>query len=187
MSVIYLNTPAVGAKAALVNFNFKESLIDSIHGFTATLGGSATQGNSGVSIPSYNSRIILTEINFAIIGNIFTFEIDVGDCNINTSDGKHKRFFMWSSACGLIYRSTGYWGIYGNDWYMTTISDKDFFKNSTVKIACNKNNIKLYRNNQLVHEFNINSYLSSGNSYNLYIGSNDQSAHNMIIEGFRVY
>ncbi len=187
MSVIYLNTPAAGLKSALVNFNFKESLIDSVHGFNATLSGSATQGNSGVSLPSYNSRIILTEINFSIIGNIFTFEIDVGDCNIDINDGKHKRFFMWSTACGLIYRNTGYWAIYGNDWYMTTISDKDFFKNSTVKIVFNKKNIKLYRNNQLVHEFNIDSYLASGNSYNLYIGSNDQSAHDMIIEGLRVY
>lgn len=187
MSVIYLNTPSGELKSALVDFNFKESLTDSIHGFTATLGGAATQGNSGVSLPANNSRLILTTINFLVMGNIFTFEVDIGDCNINTSDGKHKRFFMWAPACGLIYRSTGYWGLYADSWYMTSISDKNYFKNSTMKVVFNKKNIKLYRNNELVHEFNINNYLASGNAYNFNIGMDDQSAYNMIIEGLRAY
>lgn len=187
MSVIYLNTPAGELKSELVNFNFKESLTDSINGFTAVLGGAATQGNSGISLPSSNAIIKLTSINFLIMGNIFTFEVDVGDCNLNMSDGNHKRFFMWASNCGLIYRNTGYWGIYADSWYMTTISDKDYFKNSTVKIVFNKKNMKLYRNNELVHEFNVNSYLAQGSGYNFNIGMDGQGAYNMIIEGLRAY
>ena len=189
MSVIYLNTPAGELKKPLIDFDFTDSLTDSVHNYAATLGGTATRSNSGVSLVSGTSKINLSAINFTVSAFIFTFEIDIGDSNIDMSDGKHKRFFMWQSNSGLIYRSTGYWGIYNNTtWYMTDISDKDYFKNSTVKIVLNNNkNVKLYKDNELIYDFTNIGALSTYYNIALTIGADEQAIFNMMVEGLRVY
>jgi hypothetical protein len=189
MSVTYLNSLFGGeSRKPFINFNFKNSLIDTVHGFTATLVGWASRNNNGVSLTRGSAAINLSSTDNILKCFIFTYEVDIGDCNLDMSDGKHKRFFMWSSNSGLIYRSTGYWGIYNGAWYMTEISDKDYFKNSTVKLSFEGSNVKLYKNNELVYEFsNIGNYGTGGYSNTLFLGMDEQAAYNMVIEALRVY
>ena len=127
-----------------------------------------------------DTAVINTNINFVNI----TVYLDVDSLNIVGSN--NKRLLMGTSSNGFVYRNTGYWGLYSNNWYMSEISDPEFFDHSKIKIYID-NSMKwhIYKNNVLVFEPDV-----ALNIGNLTIGSSDSAATSIngaILTGARIY
>ena len=67
-----------------------------------------------------------------------TIELDIASMNLTS--GIHRRFVMATYRNGFIYRSTGVWAFYNGSWVESSITDGNFFDNSTVKIYIDNNN-----------------------------------------------
>ena len=99
----------------------------------------------GISSKANNVRIESIGANFSAYGAIrfgigwngMTIEIETGDLQLTS--GSHRRFVMIGgsdSAVGFIYRSSGKWAFYTDDygWSETSETDGSFFDNCLVKI-----------------------------------------------------
>ena len=139
---------------------------------------------SGVSFSSSGALFTTANanINTAITSNDITVYIDVDALNIVA--GTNKRLLMASDATGLIYRSTGYWGVYAsNNWMMTDESDATIFDGSKIKVYIDENNYwHIYKNNELFFEPNAAVPITS-----LVIGSTTTSINGAILTGVRIY
>ena len=156
-------------------------------------------GNAFISydFTKYGERTV-NGVNFSSSGAEFTTDramidtgIDFSDITVyididslNFAESGNKRLLMASTSNGLVYRSTGYWGLYSNNWYMSEISDAEFFDHSKIKIYIDSNGYwHIYKNNVLVFEPNVRLNITR-----LTIGSNDSTSINgAILTGFRVY
>ena len=203
--MIYFMNSFNNSRTKLYDFDFTQSLADSIHNQVATLNGTSgtdyIQDSNGITLMSNIANINLNSVSSALHLRIFSHEVDVGDCNVDINDNLHKRFFMWSHNAGLIYRVTNtqtpHWGIYitttsmSGQWYDTDITDKDYFKNSTLKVKFNNPKIYFYKNGNLFYTIS-NAGNDSYNSYYSYgIGGNgdsgSQSINDITIKALRIY
>ena len=193
MSVIYLNSLGGGETLpikTLFDFNFKDSLIDRIHGFEATLKNGATRDNNGVYLSGITQYIDLKNVPLCLSNRKTTYEIKIGDCAIQNAS-TNNRFFMWTKERGLVYRGAqSSWQVYnGSSWYQGSgSSDPNVFKNKTCKLVfTDTNNLKVYSDDTLVFS---NSYISMQN--NVYVnefrlGGDATSFYNIYIERFKAY
>lgn len=189
-SIVTVNVPSGDSdKFKKYGWDFKTSLTDSITGITATLEGTATQTTDGVEIDTSNDRIEIP--NFVkSVGALFsqcTIEIDIGDMILGGSTSNHHRFFMPTSANGLIYRNNGKWAFYNGSWATdSNITDFDYFANSTMKIIIDSSYYwHVYKDDVLVYEPNRPYNVASASGL-LYIGSTGESCLNTVIEGLRI-
>ena len=128
--------------AGVLNFDFTKSFTDTVKGYTAstsnvniTDNGATFQGTTGIiQIPSY--------------APLLTYEIEVGKL---IRGSNHTRFLMYTYNSGFIYRNTGYWTFYRGTWDNVSISDFNYFNNSTVKLVVQSNYVwQIYKNDVLV-------------------------------------
>lgn len=115
-----------------------------------------------------------------------TIEIDVVSMNLSTTS--HRRFVMFSTESGLVFRASGYnkWGFYSSSWEMTNISDPSFFDNCTVKISVDSNGLwSVYKDGTLVMQ--STTAVIKPQSKNFLVGSLTDSINNTVISGLRVY
>ena len=185
--IYYLNSlPSGGGEQKYIaNFDFTQSLTDSVNGFTAVL-SNCTRDSSGVHLSGYTSYVSITQLLGILTTPVFTIEVDFGDCNpVVSSD--HKRLVMWTEACGFIYRSAGYWAIYNaNNWYGQGNSNIDIIDNSTLKIKFHfDHKIEAYVNDTLIYSYNDIRALTTPTS--LYIGSKGFSYYDLYVKALRVY
>ena len=182
-----------GGSALLADWDFTSSLTDSVNGFTATLGGAATQDSTGVSIPNLNSYITFPLVTKAVFR---TYEIDMGSMSYYGGSGANRRLFMFNGGGGFIYRTTGKWSFFdrnsGGTWATdSSLSSFDYFANSTIKIFIDENGyFHIYKDGMLVYEPNRPFYSASdfyGVTYGIRLGMDTYSGASSVITGFRIY
>lgn len=172
------------------DWDFRESLIDSISGAEVELhavtrdenGLLFNYTNSYVTIPSYIKPILVARLK------PFEIEVDIGDMNLNFNSS-NIRFIMADFEKGFIYRSSGVWGLYNGSWAEnSSITDKDYFSNSILRIIIDSNNYwHIYKNNDLVYE--PNRYLDFDKNQNSIFGSSSgaSSSNKVCIKGLRIH
>ena len=172
--------------ADLVAGNIKKNV--NILGVTGTYEGSGGVGDEYLKLNCVaDTPFTIGGVSFGSTGAVFsggtnnlrlsptpandiTIEIDVASMQLQS--GANKRFVMKTYNYGLIYRSTGYWGLYNGSWEMSTLSDLNLFDNSTVKIYIDDTNSwHIYKNGVLIWEPTRTLSVDS-----LYIGSSDGSS-----------
>ena len=162
------------------DFDFTQSLNDSVRGITATL-SSATRDADGLHFPSSSAYVTINDLFSFIKTNHNRFEVDMGNGSlINTSS--NNRFFMWSSTTGLIYRGDKGWSVYNGSWTSSFSSDKDLFNNSTLTIETLNNQVKIYKNETLLFTTGKGS-----NQLTFQFGASGSSCANLNIKALRVY
>lgn len=149
--VSYLMGKATGGGSGgnlLLNWDFRSNspLVDMIKGLTLTSTG-VTFDSDGAHFHSATDVIsaIPTLAGYAAV------EIDVGAMALETS-ANNQRFIMAndSSDQGLIYRSSGKWGVYFGGWNDTTSESGSEFANSTIRIEQNTSGEwKFYKDGEL--------------------------------------
>ena len=117
----YTFTVTITQRTYLYNWDFTQSLTDSVHGTTLTSpsGRAPTQDSSGLTFSAAKQQVTLPEkIEFA--GK--TLEVDIASMSFAGNSAYHSRFLMLvggvSSTSGLgpfIWRNTGAWEAYGAD------------------------------------------------------------------------
>ncbi len=113
-----------------------------------------------------------------------TYEIAVGSMNLTS--GTNRRFLTMQSSLGLVYRSTGKWGVYwGGSWYMTEEADGSFFANSVVKLFIDDDFYwHIYKNGVLWFE---PARAATTSAQTLSIGSTSYSINNAAIESLTLF
>lgn len=168
-----------GSSDAYISFDFTK--------FSGTIAG-VSYGSAGATFPSGGDAFI----PILPMKNDITIYIDVASMRL--SSGTHRRFIMNAQTTGFIYRSNGKWAVYSNNgWEESSITDGNFFDNSTVKVYVDASSKwHIYKNGTLVWEptlslsmaFNANAYMSSVPQ----IGSKDGNIiNNAVITGLRIY
>lgn len=182
------------SKIFLHNWDFTDSLIDSVGQITAVLEGGVTQSAAGLSFTSNRQMATLG----AIYARGVTYEIDIASMDPQWSEGAHCRFIMFGTAQNtgtgfLVYRKGSQWSLYsGNTWSSGFgLTERNAFNASTVKLVVDTDGyVSLYVNGTFIATSNITVPVASGQ--NIYIGnmdvvSNGADIHNTVITGFRVY
>lgn len=182
-------TPVETVKVA--DWDFKESLVDSVNGYTATLMGGASRDSNGVKIVGDGQYL---KFPFGIFGFPMTFEMKMGTMDKQFGTGRHGRFFIFGSGetsgdKGFVYKhQDSYWSFYDTAWATSsTITDPNYFSNSTVKLEFdNEGHWKMYKDGVLLYLPSQTSVISAPRY--LSIGSPSyQSFYNMTIESLKVY
>ena len=185
-------------RTLLYNWDFTNSLVDTVTGATATLGGSATQDSSGVHLTAATQYLSLP----GMFNNTSrTYELDIAQ--YSRQGTSHGRLLTWRSSStgqfdrGFIFRSTGVWAIYDPaTWTVSTESDTTLFNGKTLVMSLTDGGqttggaIDVYCDGSLVVSgtLTINNPVANDTYAVMSIGSpNAQSAYNLTVTGFRVY
>lgn len=200
----------------LYHWDFTNSLIDTVNGREAILGGnntSPTRNSTGLVFNDATQQVDFGEISLK--GK--TLEVDVASFEFVGSTSNHIRFIMCPTATGtttgagpLIYRANGGWTAYGatsdgstsGTWagtYFTDLSGstnaiRNAFSGKTVKLvfASDSNNIELYVDN--ISKGTISNLVTSnfetlkiGAGYGGGSASNGDQCYDMTITDVRIY
>lgn len=178
---------------SIINWDFRQSLVDSKQGLTATLNGNATQDSSGLHINANNDYVVLG----TILKEGQSYEIDVANMDVSTWTQNTGRIFIWytSNGSGIAYdASNNRWTIYDGTWQVpeTDYSAKDLFANSTIRVTVGAGTsqyrrlVTVYKDGVALFSANTNRDIVTA-SNNAWIGNINTSAFKMTITGFRVY
>lgn len=204
-SQVTVNVQGGGGSDFLVAayWDFTTSLVDKINGVTATLYGSPTRDSDGIHITSGSQAV---EFPGYLFMPGFIYEIKFGDMSKQfTSDyhGRLMNIFPWNSPesslnetnTGLIFhKQTQKFGVWDavNLWQDSTVSDADYFSNSTVKIVVDiDGSWKIYKDDVLVFEpaaalpLQAKYFAIGGLNKNTSIANN--TFYNMDIKSFKIY
>lgn len=175
----------VTQRTLLHNWDFTQSLIDTVDGSSAFTVSNATQDSSGIHLTASNSYALNTNL----ISANRTYEIDVASFE-NNLDNAHGRFFMASksgvsASNGFIYKKSGSWQFYFGSWSGETVYTNASLAGKTLVIKIDSNRImRAYIDDVLVA---TSSAVDSTYDY-LYLGSNAGNAYRTCtITGLRVY
>lgn len=145
----------------LYNWDFTQSLTDTIGGVTATMYSTAMEWDE-------NGAYIEDEQRYLRLPGVYnvgrTYWVAFSDFNARKGGtiGKHGRVIMASdgantsnNGCGFVYRSTGIITFYtSGSWNTETISSAgkyDYFANSTLKMYVDADGMaSVYKNSELV-------------------------------------
>jgi len=177
-----------GGGGYVERFDFTQSLVGSVNGFTATL-TSATRDSSGVHYTGPGDMINLPSV---LLGVLKTYEIEVGAMNaqsFNNGAVFGYNISTNSSTHGFAYHTaTSKWGVWDsvNGWRDTNISDSNYFANSTIKIVIGADRLwKIYKDDVLL--FEPTSAFPMDGIINFKIGGpGNNSFYNMTIESLKI-
>ena len=182
-----------GVSPVIANWDFtSESLVDTINGYTLD-NHNATLSSSGLSF-TINSVYVNIPLDLLGIGR--AYEIDFGTMTCDTSSNNNRvfgyRYYSSDSAthanCGLYFKgSSGKWAVYDetNSVQESTISDPNYFSNSTMRIEIgNDGKWKIYRNGKLVFAPPLALPITPRV---FCFGSEQYPFYNMVIKKFRIY
>lgn len=174
---------------SIYNWDFTQSLTDSVASREATLSGSgATRDSTGLHITSASGWCYLGSITNADV----SIEVDIA--SMSRRGTNHGRFIMRrigsiteGTGDGFIYNSSGYWATYWGSWSSSIgITDANYFAGKTVRLSYSKTNgySKIYVDGQLVSTSTTGTF-SAVKGWQ--IGSSSNAFYNLTITGLRVY
>lgn len=183
---------------ALYDWDFTQSLVDSVGSVEAQISSQATRDSSGLHFEQGNACCVL--------GNVFppgrTMEIDVASMEKTYTSG-HGAFIMFndsssaspSGSCnqGVIFRNTNVWAIYKGGWQEGTHTDPEAFSGKTVTVKYYLDNgtyyTDLYMDGNLYERFTSSTRWNNtaGNGGTVQIGNNNNTAYTILITGIRIY
>ena len=192
------------------NWDFTQSLTDSVQGVTATLKGGARQNSNGLIFNDYDQICQLGSID--LTNKII--DIDISSFNFSGNNGYNINLLInransssYNTGALIYNKSTGYWSTYGyteenpqstsssKGWSSTSynLTDRNAFNNCTIKIVFNNSgNRDLYIND--IYQGTTTKYLPYSLCNNLEIGGNyisnrynGNQCYNMTITGVRIY
>lgn len=175
----------------IYNWDFTTSLTDTIGGVVATLGGSATQGSSGLTLTSASDYL---SANIGLSSNARRIEIDITsyDRANGSSHGRiltHSRVTTSQYDCGVVWRNTGHLAIYEGAWADSEITAVSSLTSATLSYSCyayvggtasvslNGTEVCSYTHGGMA---NVNDAICIGSSQG-------QSAYNLVVTAMRVY
>lgn len=158
------------------------------NGTAATLSGSASRSQSGVSIYGQNGYI---NIPAYLLQTGYTYEIHIASLNMQVP-GSNNRLFMFSDTnthnAGFVWRgATGRWGVWDsvNTWQESSITDKDYFDDSVLKIKITTDGKwHIYKDDVLIFE-PANAIPLKNIAFVL--GAETNNCYNVTISKFKVY
>lgn len=114
-----------------------------------------------------------------------TIVVEFGECERQGT--AHSRLLLWNNGTeGVIYRNTGFWGVYTNgQWVMTENSEANIISNNTMKMYVNetKDRVKVTVGDELLIETDIT--ISVDNQILMFSGSN--AYYNAIVKSIKIY
>lgn len=186
-------------RPSLYNWDFTQSLTDTVQGQVAVLAGGVTQSSAGLTFTGSDACCLFGADVFPINR---TLEVDFASMSYNLSN--HGRLIMFADTSspsatgnvgnGFILKSatTPYWAFYKGGWSGNYGTDRELFSGKTLVMKYylssddNKYHTDVYCNSDLVA-----SYSSTGkwnSSVNpVQIGSNGNTYKNMVVTGARIY
>ena len=174
--------PSGGGTTGTLTFDFTKGLTDEETGAVTWALSGATQDSNGLHLTGASHNAKLDGITLAN----HVVEIEVGSMTADFSSGNHGRFIMCDDSCGLIYRNSGYWQIYGSAWSAGTESNSTYFANSTVRIEypSSGGNVKIYKDGTIM--FN-GVYFGINTLRNLRFGSTSTAYYSVTILKCTIY
>ena len=186
------------SKQMLYNWDFTDSLVDSVQGVTAVLGkitgDNPTQDSSGVHITSNNQYIHL--------GDVYeqgtTIEVDFG--TMDRQGTANSRVLMVGTVAtgglgtGFIYRSNNTWNWYASGSWDTAISsttNANVFSNSTLKAVFDNDGHMAVYNGDVLLGTSTRAFLETDGT-TVELGANSgtgtyTSYYNMTVKAVRIY
>ena len=191
--IVITAAAASDERTLLYSWDFTDAMTDSVESVAATLGGSAAQSASGVTLTTANDYVKIPGI-LSSLGR--TIELDVTE--YDRQGTAHGRLLTWRSSStgqfdrGFIFRSTGVWAIYDPaTWTDGTETDAGAFDGQTVVLKCQSDgSVSVYCGETLIVSgtMTLGSAESSADNVALCIGSaNGNSAYNLTVTALRVY
>ena len=170
----------------LYNWDFTNSLTDSVSGQTATLSG-ATQDSDGLHIASASDYTLLGDIIGS--GNNRTLEVEFGTVEDSGFTGHGRMITMGNSETnfdrGFIYHSTGAWAYYNGTWQDSEETSKTAISGKTLKMAYKSDNTcSVYLDGTLILESVSSKILTY--KY-IAIGAAANAFYNATIKSVKVY
>lgn len=184
-------TVDVDDRTLLYNWDFTNSMTDTVSGLTPTLQNNAAQDANGLSITQANAYA-----NFgAIAKRGMTFELDItADSNLNTGTA-HGRLLCFSKSNsalddGVLWRggNYNYWGTYlSSGWGKGQLStDPNVFSGKTMTTVINEDGtVDVYADTELLVKTNDVVDFESGGYVT--VGSSSIAAIGVTITGMRIY
>lgn len=155
---------------------------------------SSLSGNilSGTGITVTDGEIITSgaDAKLQIINGVPTLAdktivVEFGDCARQGT--AHGRLLLWNTGSeGIIYRSTGYWGIYADSaWIMTENADPNIISNNSIKLYINEtlDHVKVTVGDELLVEADVT--ISTDNQIMMFSGS--QAYYNAVVKSINMY
>lgn len=169
-------------------WDFTKSLIAINNGTVITLNGGALRSDSGIS---FSSSGHYANIPADLLQTGYTYEIHISSLSIRTSSNNNRLFMFTDSNthnAGFVWHgATGKWGVWDsiNTWQDSSISDKDYFNNSVLKIKITTDGKwHIYKDDVLIFE-PANAITLKNTAFVL--GATSNSCYDMTITKFKIY
>lgn len=176
-------------RTLLYNWDFTNSLVDTVNGEQATLIGNATQTANGLTITDGNSGAKFD----AIAKKGMTIEVDIADGSTITNPTANGRLLCFSKYDGnrldkgVVWRGKeSAWNTYSSGWGTAFSDDPALFSGKTMTVVIRDDKKfdvysggKMYTTSANVTDFDTDGYVS--------LGSAGTSAAGMVITAMRIY
>lgn len=178
---------AVDTRTMLYNWDFTNSLVDTVNGTQATLIGKATQDANGLAITDGSSGARFG----AIAKKGMTFEVDIAEGSTLTNTGVNNRLLIFNSAdnggAGVVWWGGGnYWSTYLGAWGSGYSPNPALFSGKTMTVVINDDGtVEVYSGGEIfvitstTVNFDSNGYVT--------LGSTATAAAGMVITAMRIY
>ena len=193
LSSVIVNVSGGGGSTLIANWDFTQSLTDSVSGMVAALNGGCTQDSGGLHFTEARQYATLDDGSKMIWFTDRTIEIDFAYMDLQGNNDYHYTLITndaptISGAWGFLYRNTGVWAFYDGNWHDSSIPNKNYWSNKTLGIYLTPSNeAKVYADGVLV---NTITYANSVRRVIIGNGRTQSSGgqiHNTTITGCRIY
>lgn len=156
LSKVIVNVPSGSGSGGseVANWDFSDSLIDSVNGLTATVYGSPTTDSNGITFTGTGQRI---ELPFIVKGVFRNYEFEFGDVSEYTP-GENGARMLDINEYGLFFFPNTGWSFRSPEVGYEDIGaiDYDYFKNSIMRVYIDADlKASIYKNDQLVFKTTV--------------------------------
>ena len=181
----------VDPRTLIYNWDFTESLTDTVAGATATINENAVQSSSGLTINNDGCAVLCKVYNSGLLKNR-DYEFDIASMSKDFGN-VHGRFICFgpnnassTGSNGFIYRDSGYWQFYKGSWSgENTVSSATAFIGKTLRMNVDNDGvIRMYEGDTLI----ATCPEAPGNTMAyLRLGDSSQPYYTFTVTAVRVY
>ena len=173
----------------LYNWDFTQSLTDTVSGTVITLNGNASQGSEGLTIPDATSY---ASIPRGVVASGRIIEMDVANTNAKFGNVLGRFLLTNGSDRGVIYRYNTTWNVFtGGGWsdntaFQENLSNKNAFSGTLFTVSFVNSNPKIYKDGVLMGtSTTANGSADFNNAAS--IGASQNAFYEATITAMRVY